>query len=75
MEKIHLNDDDAWCLIDYEDNRVRKEEFYYGSSFLSQTERVLMLSEDVKKVRIFSFTGVERDGRVDMEAGSSKLEE
>lgn len=61
MKKILLNDDDAWCLIDYGNGRVRKEEFYYGSSFLSQSERVLILSQDAKAIKMFSFTGIERE--------------
>ncbi len=63
VKTVRLQDDDAWCLIEYEDGRSRKEEFYYGSSFLSQTERVLLLTDNVEKVSLFSFTGVERDGK------------
>lgn len=64
MKTLPLQDDDAWCVIEYGDGRIGKEEFYYGSSFLSQTERLLCVPENAKKIQIFSFRGVKRDVRV-----------
>jgi hypothetical protein len=57
---ISLKDDDAWGMLEMNDGRLRKEEFYYGHSFLSQSARVLYLPEDLKKLTLYSFQGEKR---------------
>lgn len=57
---ISLKDDDAWGMLELNDGRLRKEEFYYGNSFLSQSARVLYLPEDLKTLTIYSFDGQKR---------------
>ena len=58
---IRLKNNDAWCLIEFNNGLKRREEFYYGHSFLSQSARVLYIPDNVKKVRVYSFTGEARD--------------
>jgi hypothetical protein len=57
---IRLLPDDAFAWITYADGRKEKKEFPYGSSFLSQSARELILSKGVKSVEIASFTGKKR---------------
>lgn len=59
-ESIKLQPNDAYAWITFADGHKRKEEFYYGQSFLSQTARELMLPKNVKEVKIFTFQGSNR---------------
>ena len=61
MKVIRLGDQDAWGIYETADGRSRKEEFYYGNSFLSQSERTLMVPANIKKIRIFDFQGDVRE--------------
>ncbi len=54
---VLLRNDDAYCIIELTNGLKRKEEFYYGQSFLSQSARVLYLPKNAKKVTIYSFSG------------------
>ena len=51
---------DVSAVIRYKDGSVRKEECYYGSSFLSQSGRFLALTGDVAGVIVKDGTGKER---------------
>ena len=54
---ISLNPTDASALITLNDGRVRKEEFYYGSSFLSQSGRFFCMPLNCKSVFMTDFAG------------------
>lgn len=41
--------------------RVRKEEFYPGNSFLSQSARILLANEKISRVKIYSGNGSSRE--------------
>ncbi|MDH5398233.1 MAG: VCBS repeat-containing protein [Cyclobacteriaceae bacterium] len=51
---------DSWALIEYKDGRSEKLEFYYGSGYLSQSTRTLNIPREVKEIRIYDYTGLER---------------
>jgi hypothetical protein len=57
---IRLRPMDAWAVIHYRDGRIRKEEFYYGSSFQSESSRFLRLDPKISEVDIFDYSGWER---------------
>jgi hypothetical protein len=57
---VQLLPDDANALIEYKNGTKRKEEFYYGSSFLSQSSRFLVLSNTIKSVTITNNKGSKR---------------
>lgn len=50
---INLLPDDAYAVINYKDGRKLRQEFYYGSSFLSQSGRFITINKQIKDVTIF----------------------
>ncbi|WP_431200657.1 FG-GAP repeat domain-containing protein [Mucilaginibacter sp. P19] len=54
---IKIEPQDAYAEVSAKDGSVTKQEFYYGSSFLSQSARFLKISPDVQKVKIVSNDG------------------
>jgi hypothetical protein len=59
-EIVKLQPNDAFAWITYADGHKKKEEFYYGHSFLSQSARELLLPENVKEVEIYTYQGNKR---------------
>jgi len=59
-KSIVLNRDDSHAIIELKNGTTRREEFYYGNSFLSQSSRRLLLDDLMDKVTIFNVKGVER---------------
>jgi len=51
---------DVSAVIRYKDGRFRKQEAYYGSSFLSQSSRFLNLDENISSVEIIDSKGAKR---------------
>ncbi len=49
---IKANPDDVYAIIHYKNGSIQKQEFYYGSSFLSQSSRFLTVSKNVVSVSI-----------------------
>ncbi|HTD41372.1 MAG TPA: hypothetical protein VK671_12175, partial [Mucilaginibacter sp.] len=60
VKNIHVNPDDVSAIIKYKNGPSRKEEFYYGSSFLSQSGRFLTVNTDVASVEITNSKGQKR---------------
>lgn len=59
---INLNPDDFCADIVYKDNRKRRIEFYYGSTYLSQSSRSMVVEKDaVKRIIITDFRGNKRE--------------
>ncbi|MBD0374823.1 MAG: VCBS repeat-containing protein, partial [Flavisolibacter sp.] len=58
---ITLNPDDFCADILYKDNKRRRIEFYYGSTFLSQSSRKIPMDKDAIKVVITDFRGNKRE--------------
>lgn len=59
-QNILLNPDDETAMVSYIDGRVQRHEFNYGSSFLSQSSRFLILSKDAKSATIVNSKGKKR---------------
>lgn len=58
---VKIRPDDFCADILYKDGRKRRVEFYYGSTYLSQSSRELALDKDAEKVVITDFRGNKRD--------------
>lgn len=52
-----ISADSKSALLLFRDGRQRKVEFYYGSGYLSQSTRSLLLPAGVKEVRVLDFEG------------------
>ncbi|MEQ9438743.1 MAG: VCBS repeat-containing protein [Cyclobacteriaceae bacterium] len=57
QKHISLQSKDAYALIHYADDSTEKREFYYGSSYLSQSGRHMSVPAGVQKVELVSFAG------------------
>ena len=57
---ITLEPMDAWAELTLTDGTTRRQEFYYGSTYLSQSSRTLVLGEAVTSVAIYNFAGEKR---------------
>ncbi len=62
---LRLKPTDAWAEITLANGKTRREEFYYGSTYLSQSGRTLTIDEDISSVTIYSFAGEKRVVGVD----------
>mgnify|MGYP006152975981 FL=1 len=60
-KSIKISSNEKYAIIYLHDGNTYKKEFYYGSSFLSQSSRVLVFNEFIKKAEIFSFNGGSRN--------------
>ena len=58
---IKLNPDDFFADVVCRDGTKRKIEFYYGSTYLSQSSRVMPVYSYFKKITITNFNGVKRE--------------
>src|SRR5690606_10904060 len=58
---ISLNPDDHCAEIVYQDNSKKRIEFYYGSTFLSQSSRKMKLDNDATSILITNFAGKQRE--------------
>ncbi|WP_276501824.1 VCBS repeat-containing protein [Terrimonas pollutisoli] len=52
--------DDAVAIIQLDNGKTIKQEFYYGSGYLSGTARYLRLPGNVKSVELYNYKGVKR---------------
>ena len=57
---IRFNDNDLYALISLNNGKVRKEELCFGSSFLSQSSRFLMVNSLMKQVEVVNGKGDRR---------------
>jgi hypothetical protein len=58
---IAIAPNDAYAVIAYKNGKTEKQEFYYGSSFLSQSARFITRSPDMQSVIIYDNTGHKRN--------------
>lgn len=58
---IRVNPDDQYAIIKFKNGSLRKEEFYHGTSFLSQSARFLLLDNNMESVRISNAKGESRE--------------
>ncbi|HEY5749646.1 MAG TPA: FG-GAP-like repeat-containing protein [Chryseolinea sp.] len=52
--------DDAYAIVTLKDGRKYKHEFYYGSTYLSQSSRVLSYTGDAEHIEVYTFRGEKR---------------
>tara|TARA_R110002033_G_scaffold56090_3_gene105010 strand:- start:122555 stop:126100 length:3546 start_codon:yes stop_codon:yes gene_type:complete len=60
LKWITLKHDDFSAEIIFNDGRKKHVEFYYGSTYLSQSSRTLPVPKNVKKITITNFKGKKR---------------
>ena len=60
-QTVRLEPTDAWAEITLTNGQTRRQEFYHGSTYLSQSSRTLVLDEEVASVVIYSFSGEQRE--------------
>ncbi len=60
VTNIKLLPNDESAMVIYDNGVKQKQEFYYGSSFLSQSARFLTVNKDVKSVQITNTKGETR---------------
>lgn len=58
---VKLKADDASAEIIYRNGTKRKIEFYYGSTYLSQSSRTLKIENDAVKIIVTAFNGKKRE--------------
>ena len=57
---VKLNADDISAMMSFKNGKIQKEEFYNGSSFLSQSGKFLTIGKDVVTAEITNSKGVKR---------------
>jgi hypothetical protein len=57
---IRWNPDDAYAILDFENNKKQKIEASFGSSFLSQSSRFFTLNSGIKKCTVYDNKGKNR---------------
>ncbi|MEO8415340.1 MAG: VCBS repeat-containing protein [Ginsengibacter sp.] len=57
---ITLQPGDFYADVVYKDGRKRRVEFYYGSTYLSQSSRRLPVENDFEKISITNYKGIKR---------------
>ena len=60
---IRLKPDDFYADIIYRDSGKRRIEFYYGSTYLSQSSRTLQVDPKMSKIIITDYSGRKREVR------------
>jgi len=57
---LPIKPDDQYAIIQLKNGKQRREEFYYGASYLSQSARFLSVDNAIRFVRIFNNKGENR---------------
>jgi len=60
LKWINLNPDDFFADVIYKDGKKRRIEFYYGSTYLSQSSRKLPVEKSFKEITITNYNGIKR---------------
>lgn len=60
LKSIPLNKNDVGVQIIYSNGKQRREECYYGNSFLSQSGRFVSIGKGIKELDIITFDGSRR---------------
>jgi len=58
---IQAQNQETYALITLKDGRTYKQEFYYGSTYLSHTSRSIILTKEVESVVIYDYLGNSRN--------------
>jgi enediyne biosynthesis protein E4 len=54
---------DSYAVIKFKNSKSRKQEFYYGSAYLSQSSRMIRITDDMESVLIYDDAGKSRSIR------------
>ncbi len=57
---IQLKSDDFYADFIYPDNKIKKVEFYYGSTYLAQSSRMIPLDKEAVHIYVYNFKGEKR---------------
>lgn len=57
-KKVTVNNDDVYALLTLQDGNIFKQEFYFGSTYLSQSSRQLLIPSNVVSIKIFNNKGI-----------------
>ncbi len=57
---VQAQNQETYALITLKDGRTYRQEFYYGSTYLSHSSRSLVLSKEVESVVIYNYLGNSR---------------
>lgn len=57
---IPLEPDEVSALVQLKNGKIRKEEYYYGTSFASQSSRFVVMNDAVASITLFSVKGQTR---------------
>ncbi len=60
LTNIPVMPDETFALLKLSNGKIQKQEFYYGSSFLSQSARMLTVGKNVLSVTLFNNKGGQR---------------
>jgi hypothetical protein len=60
VKVLRLEPYDQYALIKEKNGKTYRQEFYYGNTYLSQSERVLTIPYAVQSVEIFNSKGSKR---------------
>jgi len=58
---INLKPDDFSAYITYKNGKKRRVEFYYGSTYLSQSSRKFPIEKEAVKITVTNFKGAKRE--------------
>lgn len=58
---VNLKADDFSAELTFKNGRKRKVEFYYGSTYLSQSSRKLRIEKNVRRITVTNFQGKRRE--------------
>jgi len=56
-QNVQISPNEVYAIIKYKNGKTEKREFYYGTSFLSQSARFLKISDGMLSVEIFDNKG------------------
>lgn len=60
LRTIKLTADDISAILFFDNGKIQKQEFYYGSSFLSQSARFISVAKNVTSVEVLNRKGEKR---------------
>ena len=58
---ISIMPDDTYAIITRRNGTTYRHEFYYGSTYLSQSGRHLTISPNIRSVAIYNYSGNKRE--------------
>ena len=57
---IAIQPDDSYAITKYKNGKISRQEFYYGSSFLSQSARFINNNENISSIEVVNSLGQKR---------------